>query len=89
MAELACDVHGFLRRRMRPYSGPDPEPVWACLGWDGEGRCHLADSPVPATARERLLAGATYWPGVGVVDGGTFTSWTQARDKIRGLLDSS
>lgn len=65
---LACEVHGPLKPRTQPYSSDVPELVWVCLGWDGEGRCHLAEHPVPEASRQRLLAGIKYWPGCLVLD---------------------
>jgi hypothetical protein len=58
---LACCVHGPLKFRQ------EPEPVWACVGFDGEaaGRCTAV---VPDSAFARLAAGLTYWPGVQVLD---------------------
>jgi hypothetical protein len=82
MAELACEVHGPLRPRRQAYSGPEPELVWVCVGFDGEA-AGVCTARVPDTARERLASGATYWPGVGVMDGDRYTSWTQARDNLR------
>jgi len=59
---LACEVHGPLKLRQ------EPEPVWVCAGFDGEaaGWC---TARVPDSARERLVSGQAYWPGVEVRDG--------------------
>jgi hypothetical protein len=61
---LACEVHGRLVRRDQPYSCADPEPVWLCVGFEGEAEGWCTAGPVPADARDRLLARRTRWPGI-------------------------
>lgn len=84
MSELACDVHGPLKPRREPYHGPEPELVWACPGFEGEG-CVLREHPVPETSRELLVSQEKYWPGVDVLDTSQdkWVSWRHVRDSRR------
>lgn len=69
MSYLACEAHGGrLVQREQPYHSAEPEPVWVCAGFDGEGIGWCTAGPVPGTSCESLLVGETYWPGVVVLD---------------------
>jgi hypothetical protein len=76
---LACEVHGRMVHRDVPEESVgegEPFCYWVCVGFDGEwpeGRCA---GPVSYAARQSLLAGETYWPGVVVRDG---------EDRVTGL----